>query len=171
MEEFDISDKIIQQKNHKFSEIYTPAYALNPLIPFLGGEEVIWDCAFGEGHLAKALEDKGFEVRGKKGMDFLKEELPCDIIITNPPYGKKEVFLERAFELRKPFAFLMPLTTLEGIKRGKMFRENGIQLIIPNRRIDFIMPNKQGSAWFPVAWFTWKLGLKKDLNFVKLDKS
>ena len=165
-----MSEKIIQQKNHKFSEIYTPDYALNPLIPFLNKGWKVWDCAYGQGHLAKALTKKGFKVVGKKEFDFTKEDIDCDIIITNPPYGKKEAFLKRAFELKKPFAFLMPLTTLEGIKRGKMFAENGIQLIIPNRRIDFIMPNKQGSAWFPVTWFCWKLDLKKDLNFVELKK-
>jgi hypothetical protein len=163
-----MSNKITQQKNHKFSDIYTPNYAINPLLPFINKKDVVWDCAFGEGHLAKALIEKGFKVVGKKELRFESEDLDCNIIITNPPYGKKELFLERAFELKKPFAFLMPLTTLEGIKRGKLFAKNGIELIIPNRRINFIMPNKQGGAWFPTAWFCWKLDLPKELNFVEL---
>jgi len=166
-----VNKRIVQQSNHKFSEIFTPAYAINPLIPFLDKEKVIWECAYGKGHLKKAFENAGFKIVGTKHTDFFSENIPCDLIITNPPYGQKGEFLKRAFELGKPFAFLLPLTTLEGIKRGKLFAKYGIQLIIPNRRVNFIMPNKQGSAWFPVAWFCYKLNLPKDLNFVKLDKN
>ena len=165
-----MSNKIVQQKNHKFSDIYTPDYAITPLLPLLNKKDIIWDCAFGEGHLAKAFRDKGFNVVGKREQMFENTDLICNIIITNPPYGKKELFLKRGFELRKPFAFLMPLTTLEGIERGKLFMDNKIQLIIPNRRINFIMPNKQGSAWFPTAWFCYGLSLERDLNFVELNK-
>jgi len=78
--------------------------------------------------------------------------------------------LERAYELGKPFAFLMPLTALEGIKRGEMYKRYGLQLIIPNRRIDFITPNGGKSSWFQTAWFTWKLDLPKDIMFVELIK-
>lgn len=61
----------------------------------------------------------------KYGNDFLKfEPTDYDIIITNPPYSLKNKFLERAFSLKKPFLFLLPITTLEGLNRGKMFREN-----------------------------------------------
>jgi len=78
--------------------------------------------------------------------------------------------LERAFEIDKPFAMLLPLTTLEGIRRGKMFNNKNIQMIIPNRRINFITPSGKGSgAWFQVAWFCWKFNLPKDLMFVELN--
>jgi hypothetical protein len=147
--------------NGHTDEVYTPEYALKPLLPYLKKEWLIWENAWGKGHLAKHLQKKGFKVSSKEG----------DIIVTNPPYSKKEDFLKGAYELGKPFAYLMPLTALEGIKRGEMYDKFGIQLIIPNRRIDFIMPNKQGSSWFQVAWFCWGLNLPKDLMFVKLEKT
>ncbi len=63
----------------------------------------------------------------------------------------------------------MPLTTLEGKKRGELYRQYGIQLLIPNKRINFITPSGEGSgSWFQTAWFTWKLNLPKDLMFVDL---
>ena len=63
----------------------------------------------------------------------------------------------------------MPLTALEGKKRGELYRKYGIQLIIPNKRINFETPSGKGSgAWFQVAWFCWKLNLPKDLMFVEL---
>jgi len=152
-------------------EIFTPKYAIKPLLQFLKKDWKIWECAWGKGSLAKHFEEEGFVVVGDKTTDFLNEYENHDIIITNPPYSKKEDFLRRAFELGKPFAFLLPLTTLEGIKRGELFKKYGIQLIIPNRRINFIMPNKQGGAWFQVAWFCYGLNLPEQLNFVELDKS
>jgi hypothetical protein len=76
----------------------------------------------------------------------------------------------RAYNLNVPFAFLMPLTALEGKKRGELYRKFGIQLIIPNKRVNFITPSGKGSgAWFQVAWFCWKLNLPNQLNFVELN--
>ena len=166
--------KLKIQMGGRSDEFFTPEYALNPLIPYLKKEWLIWECAYGDGNLAKHLEKNGFKIKGAKGIDFFKENIPlsCDILITNPPYSLKDKFLEHAFNLGKPFAFLMPLTTLEGIKRGELFKRNGIQLIIPNRRINFITPSGKGSgAWFQVAWFCWKMNLPNDLMFVELNRT
>lgn len=163
-------------KREKFvnpDECYTPAYAINLLLPYLNKDWEIWDCAFGSGRLAHHLQEKGFKVFGNKDINFLNffsENLGFnfDCIITNPPYSLKDKFLKRAFEIGKPFTFLLPLTTLEGIKRGKMFKDNGIQILIPNKRINFEIPSGKKSSWFATAWFCWKLNLPKDLNFVEL---
>ncbi len=153
-------------------EIFTPEYAIKPILPFLKKDQMIWECAWGGGSLAKHFNKFGFNVVGLPDYDFLKEKSETiakfDIIITNPPYSKKDEFLKKAFEIGKPFAFLLPLTALEGIKRGGLYNKYGIQLIVPNRRINFIMPNKQGGAWFQTAWFCYKMNLPNDLNFVEL---
>jgi hypothetical protein len=129
-------------KRAKFAkpdECFTPEYAIFPLLPYLK-EKVIWDCAYGTGRLAEHFEKRGFIVVGKD-TDFFNTNLDCNYIITNPPYSLKDRFLERAFELGKPFAFLLPITALEGIKR---------------------------SPWFVVCWICYKLNLPKDLNFVNI---
>ena len=157
--------------NGHTDEIYTPEYALNPLLPYIKKFKVVWECAWGEGALATHLRKKGFEVRGSNVVNFFDDwHLVYDCIVTNPPYSKKDEFLKRAYELGKPFAFLMPLTTLEGIKRGALFKKYGLQLIIPNRRINFITPNGGSSSWFATAWFTWGLNLPKDIMFVELNR-
>jgi len=160
--------------NGHTDEIYTPEYALNPLLPFLKKEWKIWECAWGEGALANHLQKKGFKV-GQIGDDFLNDVVigikdKFDCIVTNPPYSKKDEFLKRAYELGKPFAFLLPLTALEGIKRGALYKRYGLQIIIPNRRINFITPNGGSSSWFATAWFTWGLNLPKDIMFVELNR-
>ena len=171
--------KVFWSKREKFEmpdECYTPENAIYPLLPFLNKNWLIWDCAFGTGLLAEHFNKFGYNVCGIKDYNFLKKDSDkianFDIIITNPPYSVKDFFLERAFEIDKPFAMLLPLTTLEGIKRSKMFRDNEIQLIIPNRRINFANPcgrKNKSSCWFATAWFCYKMGLKKQLNFVDLE--
>lgn len=128
-----MSKKLKIQMNGRSDEFFTPKYALNPLLPFLRKEWVIWECAWGKGTLANHLKKKGFEVIGESYKDFLNKDLDLNkngfnCIITNPPYSKKDEFLERAFEIGKPFALLLPLTTLEGIKRNILFKKYGIQI-------------------------------------------
>lgn len=169
--------KTFHSKREKFldsfggvnNNVYTPEVAIYPLLPFLSKDKVIWDCAFGSGRLAEHFSKFGFTVVGRSDCNFLLEFVDCDVIITNPPYSFKDEFLDRAFALGKPFAFLLPLTALEGIKRGKMFRDKGIQVIIPDHRINFEIPSGKRSAWFCTAWFCWGLNLPKDLLFVELD--
>src|SRR3990167_10448344 len=152
--------------NGRSDEFQTPKEALDPLLPYLKKGWVIWECAWGKGSLAEGLRGKGFKVTGILNTDFLFCNLTnVDCLITNPPYSKKYEFLKKAYELGKPFAFLLPITALEGKKRGELYRKYGIQLIIPNKRINFITPSGRGSgSWFQVAWFCYKLNLPNDLD-------
>jgi len=61
------------------------------------------------------------------------------------------------------------LTTFETRKRQELFKKYGLEVIFFDKRINFETPSGKGSgAWFQVAWFTWKLNLPKDLNFIEL---
>jgi hypothetical protein len=164
--------KLKIQMNGRSDEFQTPKEALTGLLPFLSKNWIIWECAYGKGNLVKHLEQEGFKVVGSPSLDFIRGDVileDFDCIITNPPYSKKEQFLKRCYEWEIPFALLLPLTALEGKGRGKLFKKYGIQLIIPNKRINFITPSGNGGgSWFQVAWFTYKLNLPKDLMFVEL---
>jgi len=159
-------------KRGSFDELYTPPEAVEMLLPFLPKDITIWECtAIKDSQIVKVLETNGFNVITSHiddGLDFFKYEPDnYDIIITNPPYSLKTKFLKRAFELKKPFMFLLPLTTLEGKDRGAMFKKHNIQLLIPDKRFNF-KPDKNSSAWFQTSWFTYGLGLNFDLNFIKI---
>ena len=81
---------------------------------------VIWECACGEGHLSKVLEEHGFEVistdlvyRGfgdPEPLDFLKDTLENfeGDIITNPPYKYALEFVEQALKGKngKSFSYI-----------------------------------------------------------------
>lgn len=153
-------------------DFQTPPEALDPLLPYLKKEWVIWECAAGQGNLVVGLREKGFEVVGTdilggKQYDFIVMPSVGDCIITNPPFSLKQQFLERCYQLQKPFALLLPLTTFETAKRQKLFRENGLEVIFMPKRINFETPNKveKSSAWFATAWFTWGLNIGKEMTF------
>jgi len=168
--------KLAIQSNGRPDNFQTPKAAVDILIPYLKKDWQIWECAWGNGNLYRFLEEAGFKVlgtdiNGKNGhrLDFLIDKMSFhyDCIITNPPYSLKDKFLARAYELNTPFAFLLPLTALEGKRRGELYHKFGIELIIPNKRFNFETPSGKGSgAWFQTAWFCWKLNLPKQLNFI-----
>lgn len=154
-------------------DFQTPGEALWPLIQYLKKDWVIWEPAAGKGKLVDELWRHGYKVIASDildGHDFLtyQPEEHWDCLLTNPPFSLKQEFLERCYALKKPFALLLPLTTFETPKRQKLFRDNGVQVIFFDKRINFTTPSgKGGGAWFAVAWFGFGLNLPKELNFVE----
>jgi hypothetical protein len=151
-------------------DFQTPADTLRPLIKHLSRRWTVWECAAGNGNLVRGLRADGFRAIGTDiltGTDFLSAApRQFDCIVTNPPFSLKQEFLARAYSLGKPFAFLLPLTTLETAKRQSLFREHGVELILLDRRINFETPSGRGSgSWFATAWFTWGLKIGAQLSF------
>lgn len=150
-----------QQRHSDFFQ--THPSALHPLMPYLNPDWRVMEPACGKGKLVGALRLHGFDVFATDihaGRDFLTTGIPdsIDCIITNPPYSIKDQWIERCYELGRPFALLMPYTALEGKRRQALFREHGIDLLFLPKRVDFTTPSgKKGGAWFPVAWFCWKI--------------
>lgn len=160
-------------KNEKYDEFYTPEYAVKPLLKYLPKDKLIWECTdFGKSNITKILKENGYKVvsTNKKEIDFLNDnvDFDFDIIITNPPYSLKDDFLKRCYEYGKPFCLLLPITSLEGIKRGKLFRENGVELMVLDKRCNFINSNDKNN-WFNTSWFCYKV-LPRELIFEELIK-
>lgn len=137
----------------------------------------IWECACGEGHLAKVFEAHGHEVistdlvyRGygdPEPLDFLNETIDDfeGDVITNPPYKFALEFVQRALDSIKPgrkVAMFLKLQFLEGKSRKNFFQ------ITPPRRVyvssSRLKCAKNGefesisSSAVAYAWFVWKKG-------------
>lgn len=164
----------------------TEPAALDFLVPYLPQKETIWECAAGQRNLVRGLEDRGYTVFAS---DIADEDMAIDFlnfdsrlngledisaIVTNPPFTMKERFMGRCYNLGKPFALLMPITTFDHAGRRSLMDEFGVEVILPSRRIKFETPNhkqriadgkKPGSAWFYSAWFTWGLNIGRQLTF------
>jgi len=156
-------------------DFQTPPIALKPLLPHIENDWRIWECACGKGNLVGGLTDYGFDVIGTDilgGYDFLDYQPDkFDCIVTNPPFKYKQQFLERCYKLGKPFALLLPLTTLETKKRQSLMQKYGVEIILFDKRINFETPNqvKNSSAWFATAWFTNWLNIGRQINFAELE--
>jgi hypothetical protein len=150
-------------------EFYTPDYAIYPLLKYLPKNVIVWECTdYGKSNITKILKNNGYEVISTKKADFdfllNKPSFEFDIIITNPPYSLKDQFISKCYEYNKPFCLLLPITSLEGVKRGKMFKENGIEVLVFDKRVNYI---KGKSAWFNSSWFCHNV-LKKTLIFEEI---
>lgn len=157
-------------KSPKNDELYTPREAVYPILKYLDKSKIYWECTdFGNSNIRKVLVENGFNVIAtrKEEFDFLKDDplFKFDVIITNPPYSIKDKFLKRCYELDKPFALLLPLTALEGKERGKLYRKNGIELIVLDKRINFMKEKK--NVWFNTSWFCCGI-CDKQLNFERV---
>lgn len=162
-----------------YNELYTPAEAVECLVNYLNFSSVntVWcpaDKKY-ESQIDFVLRRNGYHTMCSHisdGHDFLKDRLltqkDYDAIITNPPYTLKNEFLKRCIDLNKPFALLLPLTALGGVKRSKMFKLIDLQLIIPDKRINFKGGKNKKNVWFHTCWFTFGLNLPKQLNFAEL---
>ena len=158
--------KITSSNSHS-DECYTPNIAIKPLLPFLPKNKIIFEpTSFHSLNIVTFLSNNGFYViDNNDNKNFLQDKLPYfDIIVTNPPYSLKDKFIQKCYSLNKPFALLLPVSALQGAKRGNLFAKYGIQLLVLNQRIDF---TGKKSPHFGVAWFCYNL-LPKSLIFVNI---
>lgn len=158
-------------------EVYTPFYAVEPLLEFLPKNKVIW-CPFDEDWSAfyQLLSENGYQVvrsNLKNNQDFFEyEPKHWDLLVSNPPFSKKDAVLQRAFEFSKPFALLLPTNSIQGKKRFELFR-NGIQLLVFDARVDYHTRNNflattKGNH-FSSSYFCRNL-LPSNLEFRRLNK-
>jgi len=47
-------------KKNSLDDYQTPSSALDPLLPYLDKNKIIWECASGEGYLVNRLQQEGF---------------------------------------------------------------------------------------------------------------
>lgn len=164
-------------KTPEHQEMYTPYYAVAPLLKYVQKDKKIW-CPFDKEWSAyyQTFVRGGYQVIRShidEGQDFFTYEPDdYDMIISNPPYSIKDDIIERLYELNKPFAVLLPLDSLQGRRRFESFK-NGVQLLTFDQRIGF---HRMGRMDKPVegtpfaAVYYCKDLLPKDLIVERLEK-
>jgi len=130
-------------------ECYTPKEGVEILLPYLFDffqrkikDLRIW-CPFDteESEFYKVLTADGYNIiisDIKTGQDFFSyEPEKWDIIISNPPFTNKRAIFERALSFNKPFALLMTAAWLNDKAPCDLFKDKGLQLLIPSDRMRF----------------------------------
>lgn len=121
----------------------------------------------------KVFRESGYNVVHSHiddGKDFFTYEPEnWDIMISNPPFSKKDKVLQRAYKLGKPFALLLPVNSIQGKERFEIFK-NDVQMLCFDSRIGFmdelhmdapIEKSPFGSAYFCRNFLPSKLELRK----------
>jgi len=154
-------------KNRAVADFYpTPSFAVEELLKRETFEGTIWECASGNGAIAKFFPNCmasdiriGDSIYGEKGIDFLQTYRKVDNIITNPPYKYAQEFVERAlFCSQKKVAMLLKLVFLESISRKKLFDRKLLKTVyVFRRRLKIYADGKLGknSGLIAYAWFVW----------------
>jgi len=160
----------------KNNECYTPAYAVQPILEYIPKDKIVW-CPFDtvDSEFVKLIHDNGNEVIHSHiddGLDFLEyEPTYWDVIVSNPPFTNKRAFFQRALDLGKPFALLMANTWLNDRAPMQLFAERGLQLLLLDKRTEFIQPNSDvsGKITFSSSYFCCDF-LPKDIVICTIDK-
>lgn len=143
--------------NNKYSdEVYTPIEAIEPIIKYLSKDKIYFECtSWISSSIIDYLKSKWFNIISSWNIDFLKDDLPeFDVIITNPPYSKKDKFIKRCYDIWKPFALLLPVSSIQWQTRWRMFNKHWIEILVLNKRIDFTWKH---NPHFWVAWFCYNI--------------
>lgn len=165
------------QNERETNDYYaTEPKALELLLEQEQFSDKVWECACGEGHLAKVLKAHGHKVfatdlidrgYGIGGIDFLQWETTFEgDIITNPPYKYALEFVEKALEIipnGHKVAMFLKLQFLEGKARRKFFEKSPPRTVyVSTGRLccamngDFDKYSKSNAVTY--AWFIWEKG-------------
>lgn len=165
-------------KTSSGDEVLTPFYAVAPLLKYLEKDKIIW-CPFDKRDSAfvQTFNENGYKIvfsHIEDGKDFFKYEPPnWDIIVSNPPFSKKDLVLKRCYELGKPFALLLPVNSIQGKFRVDLFLNYGLELLIFDGRVDYHTngdkENYKKGCHFGSAYFCNKL-LPSKICLEKLEK-
>ena len=143
----------------KNDECFTPAYAVQPILEYIPDGATVW-CPFDkpESEYVKLISQKNIVINSHldSGQDFFDyEPSHWDVMVSNPPFTNKRAFFQRALDLGKPFALLMANTWLNDRAPMQLFEERGLQLLLLDRRTEFIQPDSSvsGKITFSSSYF------------------
>lgn len=162
----------------------TPAYAIDPIIKYIPKHvKTIWEPTSGRCDIANYLKKKKYKVKttdlypqldGIEKHNFLTDDFleDYDMIILNPPFKQMVPFIKRLYEQDKPFMFIAPLHGVTSMKRQKVFAKHGINLILFDLRVHYLMENEKDRDHCPYysSWFLGNVEFKNRFFFEQLDK-
>lgn len=156
-------------------------YATDPLAALhllnLESFNNIWECACGQGHLAKVFKDNNLLGKASdlidrgygETIDFLKHnQIWNGDIVTNPPYKYAQNFIEHGLQIipqGNKIALFLKIQFLEGKKRKNLFKKYPPKKIyVSSSRIlcaknaAFEEIKKSGGSAVAYAWYIWENG-------------
>jgi len=151
---------------------YTPKYIWEDILIYLDPTKVYLDPFFGNGSSINNLNELGLNCIGAN-IDYFDalDNLNYDIILTNPAFSRHILteFLYNLSALEKPFVIILPITKIFSKYFRSAFRQyKEIQIIIPQKRMSFIIPNSSNKSnpSFVCCYVCYKMDLPVDILFL-----
>jgi hypothetical protein len=153
----------------------TPASAWEAIAEFIPQNKVVWEPFFGDGSSGDILRRLGCQEVIHEDIDFFESDMG-EIIISNPPFGKKKEVFTRLKQLGKPFIMICPSSMINTQYMRQLFcdAESPIQIIIPRKRIQFIKmvdgvvnPDQKKACNFDCFYYCWKMDLPRDIVWLQ----
>jgi hypothetical protein len=146
----------------KDDDYETPKIILESLLPYIENYNIIYDPFFCNGKVKQYWTELNKICINDKLDAFERENVDCDIIISNIPYSIKAKCLELFFKLNKPFIVLMPIDAMGSSWIKKYFDK--LQFLIPRKRLAFEKNNElTKSSWFDTCFYCYNINLEKDI--------
>jgi hypothetical protein len=155
----------------KHDDYMTPKHAWESIKQFIPKDKLIWEAFYGDGASGRYLKEMGLDVIHEQ-VDFFEHDLG-EIIVSNPPFSDCKKIMKRLAELDKPFILILPSSKINTSYFRDTFKDKGIQLIIPRKRIHFdkmvdgkIVEGKS-SCNFDCFYYCYKIGLDRDIVWME----
>jgi hypothetical protein len=155
----------------KHDDYMTPKHAWEDIKDMIPKDKVIWEAFYGNGTSGTYLQELGFNTI-HENIDFYDNNLG-DIIVSNPPFSDCKNVMKRLAELDKPFILIMPSSKISTSYIRENFKDKGVQIIIPRKRIQFIklvdgeIPTDYKSCCnFDTFYYCYKIGLKESITWL-----
>jgi hypothetical protein len=134
----------------------------------------VWECACGEGHLSKKLEEWKFKVKSSdlinrgygEVLDFLKFEGNWDgDILTNPPFKLADEFVKKGMSILKEgnkLILFLKVQFLESESRYKLFKKYPLKYMYIHSSRQQCCRNAEFEKYTATTqfycWFVWEKG-------------
>ena len=138
--------------------------------------EVVWECACGDGNISKKIReyypssigkdtDLVYRGYGEGSVDFLvSSETGAKMIVTNPPFSLMNDFIKKGLELTSKYLVLFAkIQTLETVERKKILENSPLKYVYVHSARqatwkDGKSRDPNGKKWATtmfLAWFVW----------------
>jgi len=155
----------------KHDDYMTPKSAWVAVQQYIPKDKIIWEAFYGNGDSGDHLAELGFNVIHNEKDFFAGKQ--GNLLASNPPYSRSRDIMDKLLEYDMPFIMIMPASKI-CTNYFRKWRDKGIQIIIPRKRIHFIklvdgkVPEKWKNACnFDCFYYCYKMNLPSDIIWLE----
>lgn len=149
----------------KHDDYMTPKSAWESIKQFIPKDKVIWEGFMGDGKSGEYLTEMGFNVIHNHKDFFAGKQ--GEVLVSNCPFSLAKKIMPKLLEYDMPFILIMPSSKIN-TQYFRAWKDKGIQIIIPRKRIQFIKivdgkPEESNKCNFDCFYYCYGINLPSDI--------